>query len=318
MPETVTCPSCGNAAGVSEPRKTRLLNLREPLAICRCAGCGFRYLNPRATVDELAVIYTTDPYYAADNATRGASRGRFYHVRLDRLERWRPQPGRMLGIGCLEGGYFLEAARERGWQVKAVEFSEIMAAHARTALALDVTVTRAWDLSDLTGMRFDVVYSHSLEHVPDPRVTIEQCRRLLVPGGLLLLEVPNQFHSLIDSLKDVVIRAAGERAYLWFHRPVPFELHTVYFTPVTIQRFLVAEDFEILDMRTHLRAHPLYLGKGWRRWLRGAIHAVGALSGRGPCIEVFARQRGPSVARPVTQSAGAARAAGPVRLVRQA
>jgi hypothetical protein len=76
-----------------------LLNLREPYAICRCETCRFLFLNPRPTVDELSEMYASDPYYAEDNATRGASRRRFYHARMERLERWRPERGDMLGIG---------------------------------------------------------------------------------------------------------------------------------------------------------------------------------------------------------------------------
>lgn len=292
MPETVFCSLCGSSAAVSESAKARLLNLRGPYAICRCGQCGFRYLNPRPTVDELSEMYATDPYYAADNATRGATRSRFYHARMARLERWRPQRGRMLGIGCLEGGYALEIARARGWQVAAVEFSRILADHARTALGIDVRVSRAWDLSEFLGDRFDVILSHSLEHVPDPGATLAQCRELLTPDGLLLLEVPNQFYSLIDVLKMAVVRLLGARAYRWFHRDLTFEFHTLYFTPKTIRALLEREGFEVLALRTYLRAHPLYLGKGRRRWLQGPIHAVGGLLKRGPCIEVVAgRQR---------------------------
>ena len=80
MPEAVACALCGSSVGIIEPRKGRLLNLGESHAICRCGQCGFRYLSPRPTVDELAEIYATNPYYAADNATRGATRGRFYHA----------------------------------------------------------------------------------------------------------------------------------------------------------------------------------------------------------------------------------------------
>jgi SAM-dependent methyltransferase len=291
VPETIACPLCRNAVGVPETRKTRLLNLGSPLSVSRCARCDFWYLSPRPTLDELAHVYATDPYYAADNATRGASRTRFNDARLDRLERWRPERGRMLGLGCLEGGYFLRLAVERGWMVHAVEFSDILATHARTVLGLDVTVRRGWDLSDLGEAGFDAICSQSLEHVLDPRETVAQCRELLAPGGLLLLEVPNQFYSLVDTLKDVVIRTVGDRAYPWFHRSVPFELHTVYFTPATIRRLLEEEGFEVLTVITHLRAHPLYLGRGWRRKLQGAIHAVGSLAERGPCIEVLARRR---------------------------
>jgi SAM-dependent methyltransferase len=291
MPEAVSCALCGSSASIAEPRKTRLLNLRPPYAICRCGQCGFRYLNPRPTVDELAEMYATDPYYAADNATRGATRSRFYHAKMARLERRRPQRGKLLGIGCLEGGYALAIARARGWRVAAVEFSPILASHARAALGIDVEVARAWDLSPVRGDRFDVIVSQSLEHVPDPGVTLAQCRDLLTPDGLLMLEVPNQFHSLIDVLKMAVVRVGGDGAYRWFHRDLTFEFHTLYFTPRTIRALLTREGFDVLDLRTHLRAHPLYLGKGLRRWLQGAVHAVGGLLNRGPCIEVIAGRR---------------------------
>src|SRR5262245_33019228 len=90
VPETIPCPLCGRSAGIAEPTKGRLLDLSPPYAICRCGACNLLYLNPRPTVDELEALYLGDPYYGADNATRGATRGRYYHGRLERLERFRP------------------------------------------------------------------------------------------------------------------------------------------------------------------------------------------------------------------------------------
>ena len=290
MPETVGCPLCRHGVGSPEPRKTRLLNLRPPSAVCRCGACGFLFLNPRPTVDEMSAMYASDPYYAKDNATRAASRRRFYHGRMERLERWRPGRGDLLGIGCLDGGYALEVARSRGWRVSAVELSPILAEHARTALGLDVQVSDAWALAPLVGRRFDAIVSQSLEHVPDPRGTLAGCRELLAPGGLLMLEVPNQFHALVDVGKLAVVRAVGPGAFSWFHRDLTFEFHTLYFTPRTLRALLVREGFKVLALRTHLRAHPLYLGAGRRRWLQGPIHALGGLLDRGPCIEVIAVQ----------------------------
>jgi 2-polyprenyl-3-methyl-5-hydroxy-6-metoxy-1,4-benzoquinol methylase len=289
VPERVSCALCGSRAAIAEPRRTQLLNMRPPCAVCRCGQCGFGFLNPRPTVAELAEMYLTDPYYAASNATRGATRTRFYHARMRRLERWRPQRGALLGVGCLEGGYALEVARRRGWEVAAVEFSPILADHARQVLGIDVRMARAWDLAEFSSHHFDAIVSQSLEHVPDPGVTLRQCRELLTPDGLLLLEVPNQFHALVDVLKMAVVRVAGERAYRWFHRDLTFEFHTLYFSPATIRRLLEREGFEVLALRTHLRAHPLYLGRGRRRWIQGPIHALGGLVNRGPCIEVIAR-----------------------------
>jgi SAM-dependent methyltransferase len=114
--------------------------------------------------------------------------------------------------------------------VTAVEFSPILANHGRAALGIEVTVARAWGLSDFTGHRFDAIVSQSLEHVPDPGLTLAKCRELLVPDGLLMLEVPNQFHALVDRLKMAVVGLIGDRAYRGFHRDLTFEFHLFFCT----------------------------------------------------------------------------------------
>jgi hypothetical protein len=73
-----------------------------------------------------------------------------------------------------------------------------------------------------------------------------------------------------------------------FHRDPSFEYHTLYFTPRTLRALLAREGFDVRALRTHLRAHPLYLGKGARRTVQRPIHALGGLVNRGPCIEVIA------------------------------
>lgn len=292
MPETIPCNLCGSSSTRGEPAKTRLLNLSDPIMVCRCSECGLLFLNPRRTMGELVEMYRTDWYYSRENAARAVPRESFYDSKWARLERLRPAHGRVLGIGCLDGGYCLSVAQKRGWDVLGVESSEIMADYARTTLGLDVKGAEAWDLGCLEGSAFDVIFSMSLEHVPDPRHTLSQCRRLLAPGGLLLLEVPNQFHSLIDTLKLAVTRVAGDGSYGWFHRDINFEYHTYYFVPRTLRALVEREGFEILELRTYLPKHPLYLGARSRRGLQELVHAVGGLLDRGPCIEVIARKPG--------------------------
>jgi len=288
MPETVPCGLCGDASGVAQPHKARFINTDPPLGVCRCRRCGLLYLNPRLTVDELAELYATHPYYAADNATRGGSRQSFYAAKMARLERWRPQRGTMLAIGCLEGGYALQVAQGRGWQVEAVEASPILAAHARSALNVSVHVARAWDLSHFAGRRFDVIYSHSFEHLLWPRQTLRQCAQLLAADGVLFLEVPQQFFSTMELLKRALFQLGGTRFDGWIQREPRVGFHTYFFTPKTIRALLAAEGFTVLASRTYLPGHPIYLGKGRRRWVQEVMHAAGACVGRGPCIEVVA------------------------------
>lgn len=288
MPETVPCNLCGSNVSKDEPRKAMFLNMAPPLSISHCQPCGFRYQNPRPTLAELKSMYETHPYYSLANANRGESRREFYEARFSRVEKFTGLPGDMLAMGCLEGGHALLCAQSRGWQVQGVEFSEILAGHARNQLGLNVAVADSWNLDALAGRQYDLIYSHSLEHVPDARYSIATSRSLLRPDGLLLLEVPNQFRSLKDILKRIITRLAPGSKKL-FYQDVVAEFHTYFFTPKTLRELLTSEGFEILSLTTYLPNHPVYLSNATGRRTQEAIYAIGGLLERGPCIEVVAR-----------------------------
>ena len=97
--------------------------------------------------------------------------------------------GRLLDVGCAKGG-FLAAARDAGFVVRGVEPAEAAAAVARR-LGLDVVVGTLDDVP-LAASSLEVVTAwHVLEHIPEPLDTLIRLRRELVPGGHLLIEVPN-------------------------------------------------------------------------------------------------------------------------------
>ncbi|MFN7953771.1 MAG: class I SAM-dependent methyltransferase [bacterium] len=288
MPETVACLLCGSSRAESEPRHARFLRFPAGLGIARCPDCGLRFQSPRLDLVELGALYARHPYYQASNAHRGAARRDFYRGRLARLERWRPNRGRLLGIACLEGGYMFEVAEQGGWSVEAVEFAPILADHARQ-LGVNVQVAEGWDLASFQGKRFDAVLSLSLEHVPDPRKTLRQCRGLLVEDGVLLIDVPNQLHSLKDKIKAASRAVLGPSFDRHFFSEVASEFHMTFFDPRTIRRTLAEEGFEVLELRTYLPRHPVYLANPRGRWLQDAIYRLGGRFERGPSIEVIAR-----------------------------
>ena len=114
MPETVVCNLCRNADPEPQPQIGAFLGVPDPFSLVRCGSCGLFFLSPRATLEELGTMYANHPYYAADNAFRGETRQAFYDAKINRLERYVPGRGRVLGIGCLEGGYALQVAQDRG------------------------------------------------------------------------------------------------------------------------------------------------------------------------------------------------------------
>jgi SAM-dependent methyltransferase len=288
MPESTICNLCGSEKFRSNPRYTWFLDLDEPYQVCTCSECGLIFLNPRPTPQELVDLYAQEPYFARDNAHRGASRTAFYTDRMRRLTDTVPEKGRMLGIGCLEGGYALEIAQDIGWKVTGVESSEILASHARDNLSIDVQTVHSWDLSKLPANSFDAVYTHSFEHFSDPRAMLGQCFRVLKGGGKIMIEVPNQFYSLKDKFRRLAMEMLGEQRYRIFKEPVPQHFHLYYYSRKTICQMLLKERFQVDQLKTYIPGHPVYLRNENGQLLQESLYAVGGLFKRGPSLEIIA------------------------------
>jgi SAM-dependent methyltransferase len=97
--------------------------------------------------------------------------------------------GRLLDVGC-GGGKWLTKMRDLGWEVRGVDFdAEAVKAAARRGLRVDHGSLEA---VGYPGGSFDAItLNHVIEHLPDPVSTLEECRRLLKPGGHLVVVTPN-------------------------------------------------------------------------------------------------------------------------------
>jgi SAM-dependent methyltransferase len=86
--------------------------------------------------------------------------------------------------------------------------------------------------AELSNGSFDAITMwHSLEHVPDPNATVALARRLLKPGGVLYVCVPN-----LDSLQ------ADLAAEHWCYLDVPH--HVSHFSPNGLAQVLARAGFE--------------------------------------------------------------------------
>jgi SAM-dependent methyltransferase len=167
--------------------------------IIACAMCGFRHVAPLPTEAELEHAYR-EAYYTEEKPSFIAYAGEDEEWQAlasrDRLEAFeRILPGsrrRILDVGC-GPGYFLKAAKERGWRTTGIEPSRQASAHARE-LGIDVTEGFFNDETAPTLGRFDVVhFNNVLEHVPNPIRIVARARDLLDAGGIICLNVPNDF-----------------------------------------------------------------------------------------------------------------------------
>jgi len=99
---------------------------------------------------------------------------------------------RVLDIACGEG-YGTAALRRAGAaQVTGVDISEDVCEHARQKYGLDVRVGSA-ERIPLENASVDVVVSfETIEHVSRPQRFVDECARVLTPGGKLIISTPNK------------------------------------------------------------------------------------------------------------------------------
>jgi SAM-dependent methyltransferase len=218
---------------VCQSTQSRRLYIQNGYQVFRCAGCGFQFVAPTPTPEELARYY--DQSYAVP-LERYAGYSARHEDRIVELERWRPSRGQLLEVGA-SYGHSLAIARGRGWQSIGVELSPTAARYAREQFGLDV---HNCDLLDapFEDQSFDAaILWHVLEHTHDPQAQLDRLWSLLRPGGVLGLRVPN--------VTSFGARLAG-RSWPWMCPPA----HLWYFSPSTLPRLLAKCNFEVLEVKT--------------------------------------------------------------------
>jgi SAM-dependent methyltransferase len=167
------------------------------VALARCQGCGLMYLNPRPSQDEIAAYYPAEygPFRPAIEDERHAlmrwMRRRKLVQRRRLIERYSGRAtGRILDVGCATG-IFLHEMVSAGWQAAGVEPVTHAAKYAQTRFGLDVFEGLMAQAPFEPGT-FDVVtFWDVLEHTFSPAQELAHAARLLAPGGLVVINVPN-------------------------------------------------------------------------------------------------------------------------------
>ncbi|MCX6628358.1 MAG: class I SAM-dependent methyltransferase [Candidatus Solibacter sp.] len=179
--------------------------------LVRCSVCGLLFCNPRLSVDIVNAFYddymggrfqaVIPPYNAdfraevqrkiADELERELKRGAvglLGVMRHNLMGLFRNI--RALDVGCAHGP-MLRCFREKGWRAYGIDVSERAAQRAReygTVWVGDVHTL----LEEQPGSRYDcITLVDVLEHLASPSRVLWNAARVLKPGGVMYLEVPN-------------------------------------------------------------------------------------------------------------------------------
>lgn len=154
---------------------------------------------PQPSFEELPGYYNSKDYISHSDSKTGLMNSIYQAVKsymLGRKLKWIEEiksGGRLLDIGAGTGDFLYEA-KKRNWKVYGTEPS----ASARELAAKKGVVLE--EEETFGSEEFDVVTMwHVLEHVSDLEKQIEDLYRLLKPGGLLVVAVPN--HKSYDAQK---------------------------------------------------------------------------------------------------------------------
>ena len=159
---------------------------------------GFLHVYPTPSIETLRDLYRHEfyqrdkPVYLEKVEREIAYWRAWWTLRLDLMAAETGAPGTLLDIGA-GGGFFLDTARSQGWQVKGIEPSVSSVAYARERFKLELANVYLKEF--VTEERFDAIHlSLVLEHVPDPHDFVSRVVSLLKPGGVIWVEVPNDFN----------------------------------------------------------------------------------------------------------------------------
>jgi 2-polyprenyl-3-methyl-5-hydroxy-6-metoxy-1,4-benzoquinol methylase len=203
------CANCGASGDVLyEQLEDSDFSAPGKWSLRQCPSCKLAWADPQPLPGEISKLYHV--YYthgeggdADSNAydTRGIKkiikrvlsmvffwRGALYMSGFHYLETLRP--GRLLEVGCGNGG-FLRAAASRGWEAVGLDFDHNA---VRQANSIPGVSARVQELSEANypPNSFDaIVMNNVIEHIWNPVETLSKCRELLRCGGRLVMITPN-------------------------------------------------------------------------------------------------------------------------------
>ncbi|MEE8349810.1 MAG: class I SAM-dependent methyltransferase [Acidobacteriota bacterium] len=242
----MNCPACSSSRGrFFTSAFDRVLNRPEQMwKIHRCSDCGFGWTEPALRDEEIKQHYPLT--YLGDTER---TLDEFLSGRLQQSRSWKKEvekvnlvqdlvpSGRILDVGCGDGK-FLWALDSRKWDRTGVEFSEETVRLVNQRID-DLKLIEGDIFSEkLQEGSFDVVtFWHVLEHLPRPQEVLERVRRLLSPGGWIIISLPN-----LNSLQARLFRR-----YWYAFDDVP--RHLYHFAPRPLEKLLHEKGFHELEHR---------------------------------------------------------------------
>ena len=233
----------------------------------KCADCEFIFLYPFPT--GLKEFYSLNYFNSDSKRPEGAYveyevdkmvMNNFYNYYLDQLKQLSEnQSPKLFDIGAATG-HFLILASRKGILGEGIEISESIINYAKS-LNRPVFFGESGNLNNIFLEQkmnyYDIITMwDSIEHLSDLNRSFFEIKKLLKPGGLLLVATPN-----VGSWWS---RFFGKN----WHSYLPPE-HTLFFNHRNIKKFLETQGFQVILTKTIHKTFTLqYAFNIFYRWVR--------------------------------------------------
>ncbi len=283
--EKIPCPLCKGA-------EFKTIVVEQGLPVVRCVSCQLAFANPRPDHEGLMKFYKD--YFPPESASLWQEQMSSIFLRegLERIREYQEKgiltksdKPKILDIGS-GMGFFLDLMKREGWQADGVEPSPSAVKHARESLGLEV------HLGTIEGYQTDQLYDvitlwYVMEHVPNPHEILDRVASLLLPGGLVIIRVPNQ-----NAPVDRILGTLGLGKFFLMNPP----RHLFDYSPKTLKAFMTQRGFETLEIRNSMpRGTGTFLEKLRRFTWYGTFQALYILSGgrivRGSSMTLYAKKK---------------------------
>lgn len=230
--------------------KGLLIDSLDGYNIIECEKCNFKHLDPIPSDIELEKYYSeqyyqiSKPNYLKEDRIEIDHRNIFFDQRINFFKK-NIKGKLLLDIGCGDG-IFMQRALEKGFEPYGIEPSD-KASSIAISNNLNIFKGTLENFIIQNNLKFDIVHlKNVLEHVNRPSDILEICNNLLNHGGILYIEVPNDYN-LFQTLGIKI----NKEIKSWICIPD----HINYFNFNSLKNLIRSRDFKIIKRDT---TFPMY------------------------------------------------------------
>lgn len=163
---------------------------KDDFNLYKCNNCSLVFVNPQPNTD-----FLKDKVYSYESGYQSNKKGNYGNLpdkktkKIIEIIKTKFNSGKLLDVGC-SSGEFMYFARRKGFDTYGVELNRRT---AEIAKANNPNVYNGF-LQDIkfNNEFFDIIFlGDIIEHVNSPHDFIDECKRILRKGGMIVISTPN-------------------------------------------------------------------------------------------------------------------------------